>query len=183
MEFKLKSISQAGIGAAIAKAERYRYLNEPEEAESICRDILAVDPNHQLAKRILGLAITDQFDGGVNDRVTEASSLFSSLEEQYAQLYYTGILHERHAKAQLRAGRPAQAVAAELEEAMRCFERAEQSRASGNDEAILRWNRCARLLQEIPQPEPREEMQSFESGDTSPQLPGRISAIRAGRSR
>jgi len=183
MEFKLKSISQAGIGAAIAKAERYRYLNEPEEAESICRDILAVDPNHQLAKRILGLAITDQFAGGVNDRVPEASSLFSSLEEQYAQLYYTGILHERHAKAQLRAGRPAQAVAAELEEAMRCFERAEQSRASGNDEAILRWNRCARLLQQMPLPEPREEMQSFESGDTSPQMPGRISAVRAGRSR
>jgi len=183
MEFKLKSISQAGISAAIAKAERYRYLNEPEEAESICRDILAVDPHHQLAQRILGLAITDQFSGGVNDRFTEAAALFKDLEEQYAQLYYTGILHERHAKAQLSAGRPAPAVAAELEEAMRYFERAEQSRTAGNDEAILRWNRCARLLQQMPLPEPREELQNFESGDTSPQFPGRTTALRAGRSR
>jgi len=182
MEFKLKSISQAGISAAIAKAERYRYLNEPEEAESICRDILAVDPNHQLAKRILGLAITDQFSGGVNDRVAEASSVFDSLEEQYAQLYYRGILHERHAKAQLSAGRPAQAVAAELEEAMRRFAEAEQRRPAGNDEAILRWNRCVRLLQEIPLPEPQEEMHSFESGDTSPDF-GRTTALRAGKSR
>src|SRR5213595_665709 len=122
MDYQLKSISKAGIPEALAKVELYRYLNEPEEAESICRDILAVDPNHQLAKRILGLAITDQFSGGVNDRVTEASSVFDSLEEQYAQLYYRGILHERHAKAQLSAGRPPQAVAAELEEAMRCFQ-------------------------------------------------------------
>jgi len=183
MELKLKSISQAGINAAIAKAERYRYLNEPEEAESICRDILAVDPHHQLAQRILGLAITDQFSGGVKDRVSEASALFNGLEEQYSQLYYTGILHERHAKAQLRAGRPAQAVTAELEEAMRCFERAEQIRSAGNDEAILRWNRCARLLEQIPVPELREELQSFESGDTSPQAPTRIGAVRAGRSR
>ena len=183
MEFKLKSISQAGINAAIAKAERYRYLNEPEEAESICRDILAVDPHHQLAQRILGLAITDQFSGGVKDRFTEAAALFNALEDQYSQLYYTGILHERHAKAQLSVGRPPQAVAAELEEAMRCFERAEQSRTAGNDEAILRWNRCARLLQQIPLPEPREEMHSFESGDTSPQLPARAATLRTGRSR
>ena len=182
MEFKLKTISQAGINAAIAKAERYRYLNEPEEAESICRDILAVDPHHQLAQRILGLAITDQFSGGVKDRVAEVAALFNSLEERYSQLYYTGILHERHAKAQLRAGRPAPAVAAELEEAMRCFEGAEQTRTAGNDEAILRWNRCARLLEQMPVPETWEEP-SFESGDTSPQFPGRNTAVRAGRAR
>src|SRR5438874_7229300 len=102
MEFKLKSISHAGIGAAIAKAERYRYLNEPEEAESICRDILAVDSSHQMAQRILGLAISDQFTGGSKDRFAEAATIFAGLEEQYARLYYAGILHERHAKAQLR---------------------------------------------------------------------------------
>src|SRR5436190_24402700 len=100
MELTLKSISHAGIGAAIAKAERYRYLNEPEEAESICRDILAVEPTHQLAQRILGLAITDQFTGGVNDRFAEAAAIFNSMGEQYSRMYYTGILHERHAKAQ-----------------------------------------------------------------------------------
>ena len=51
MKHELKAISKAGIPEAIAKAELYRYLNEPEEAESICRDILSVDPEHQLARR------------------------------------------------------------------------------------------------------------------------------------
>src|SRR2546429_7172465 len=74
MEHQLKSISKAGIPEAIAKAELYRYLNEPEEAESICRDILAVDPGHQLARRMLGLAITDQFIGAASDRYIEVQS-------------------------------------------------------------------------------------------------------------
>lgn len=183
MELKLKSISQAGIGAAIAKAERYRYLNEPEEAESICRDILAVEPAHQLAQRILGLAITDQFTGGVNDCFTEASTIFNRLEDQYSRLYYTGILHERHAKAQLRVGRPPQAVTAELEEAMRCFQEAEKIRPKENDESILRWNRCARLLQTLPQPATHEDSLAFESGDTAPHPHSRTSASRLGRGR
>ena len=190
MEFKLKSISQAGIGTAIAKAERYRYLNEPEEAESICRDILAVDPNHQLAKRILGLAITDQFSGGVNDRVTEASSVFDSLEErrttynsgsqQYATDSTTEVasLSARGMRlARLDYEPPAKG------EPLLVTPDAEKIRAAGNDEAILRWNRCVRLLEQIPMPEPREEMQSFESGDTSPQFPARTTPLRAGRSR
>ena len=182
MEPKLKSISQAGISAAIAKAERYRYLNEPEEAESICRDILAVEPTHQLAQRILGLAITDQFSGGVNDRFAEAAAVFNRLEEQYARMYYAGILHERHAKAQLRAGRPAQSVAAEFEEAMNCFERAEKIRPAGNDESILRWNRCVRLLETLPQPVHSDEPVAFESADTAPH-PVRVPATRGGRAR
>lgn len=182
MEHKLKSISQAGIKAAIAKAERYRYLNEPEEAESICRDILAVEPTHQLAQRILGLTISDQFTGGVKDRFVEASDICNALEDPYSRSYYTGIMHERHAKAQLRAGRPAPAVVAELEEAMRCFEKAEQIRPPENDESILRWNRCARLLQTLPQPAVHEESIAFESGDTAPHTPSRVHA-RAGKGR
>lgn len=181
MELKPKSISKAGISAAIAKAERYRYLNEPEEAESICRDIIEVEPTHQLAQRILGLAITDQFTGGVKDRFPEASAIFNALDDQYSRLYYMGILHERHAKAQLRAGRPAPAVAAELEEAMRYFERAEQIRPSGNDESILRWNRCIRLLQTIPQPVAQEEHLAFESGDSAPHSLPRVHATRVGK--
>ena len=182
MELKLKSISQAGINAAIAKAERYRYLNEPEEAESICRDILSVDPSHQLAQRILGLAITDQFTGGVKDRFAEAAAICNALADPYSRSYYTGILHERHAKAQLRAGRPAQAVVAEIEEAMHCFRKAEQIRPAENDESILRWNRCVRLLQTIPQPAAHDEPIAFESGDTAPHTPSRVHA-RAGKVR
>jgi len=64
----LKAISKAGIPEAIAKSELYRYLNEPEEAESICHDILVIDPNHQLALRTLGLSMTDQFTGAPSDR-------------------------------------------------------------------------------------------------------------------
>jgi tetratricopeptide (TPR) repeat protein len=182
MALKPKSISPAGISAAIAKAERYRYLNEPEEAESICRDILEIESTHQLAQRILGLAITDQFTGGVKDRFAEASAVFSGLEDQYSRSYYSGILHERHAKAQLRVGRPAPAVAAELEEAMRYFERAEQIRPAGNDETILRWNRCLRLLQTMPQPASHDEGMGFESGDSAPHATvPRQRATRVGR--
>ena len=105
MEFKLKAISRAGIPEAVSKAELYRSLNEPEEAESICRDILAVEPEHQLALRLLGLAITDQFCGGASDRYREVEGLFIRLAESYERLYYTGLLHERRAKAQLHVGR------------------------------------------------------------------------------
>ncbi len=53
MDLKLKTISKSGIAEAIAKAELYRSLNEPEEAESICRDILAADPDHMLGRRMV----------------------------------------------------------------------------------------------------------------------------------
>src|SRR3979411_2750081 len=98
MEFKLKTISKAGIPEAISKTELYRSLNEPEEAESICRDILAVEPEHQLVLRLLGLAITDQFCGDPSDRYREVETLFQALVEHYERLYYTGLLHERRAK-------------------------------------------------------------------------------------
>src|ERR1700716_1380275 len=105
MELKLKPISRAGIAEAISKTEVYRYLNEPGEAESICRDILATEPDNQTALRLLGLAITDQFSGGVSDRYGEAATVFQQLTDGYKRVYYSGILHERKAKAQLAAGR------------------------------------------------------------------------------
>src|SRR6204780_5734700 len=98
MRYEVKRISTAGITEAIAKAELYRSLNEPEEAESICRDILIVEPEHQLALRLLGLAITDQFCGDASDRHGEAGRLSQRLEANYERLYYTGILHERRGK-------------------------------------------------------------------------------------
>ena len=79
MKYELKSISPTGIPQAIAKAERYRYLAQPEEAESICRDILAVDPENQAGWRLLGLCITDQFTGDVTDRYNEAEEAFKKL--------------------------------------------------------------------------------------------------------
>ena len=150
MQHQLKSISKAGIPEAMAKVELYRYLHEPEEAESICRDILAIDPEHQLARRTLGLAITDQFTGAAGDRYAEVQSIFQGLRDPYERFYYTGLLLERRAKAQLRAGCAAHILLPLLEEALRCFAEAEKIRPAGNDDSILRWNRCVRLLESRP---------------------------------
>ena len=47
MQFTLKPISPEAIPEALQKAERYRLLNEPAQAESLCQDVLAVEPNNQ----------------------------------------------------------------------------------------------------------------------------------------
>jgi hypothetical protein len=167
MDLKLKTISKSGIPEAIAKAELYRYLNEPEEAESICRDILAADPKHMLGLRTLGLAITDQFTGGPGDRYAEVERIFESLADGYERLYYTGLLCERRVKAQLRAGRAPHTLLPLLEKALQCFAEAGQIRPAGNDDAILRWNRCVRLLQSEPDFH-AEEIVSFEAHDSPP---------------
>ena len=167
MELKLKTISASGIPEALSKVTLYRYLNEPEEAESICHDILVVDAQNQDALRMLGLTITDQFTGQPGDRYADAGSAFQRLEDTYERLYYTGLLCERRAKAQMRAGRPAQMLTGLFHEAMRYFEEAEKVHPPENDDAILRWNRCARLLETIPQAqEPRHP--TFEDDDTAP---------------
>jgi tetratricopeptide (TPR) repeat protein len=168
VEFILKTISKAGIPEAISKAELYRSLNEPEEAESICRDILAVEPEHQLALRLLGLSITDQFCGDASDRHGEAEKLFQRLSGNYERLYYTGLLHERRAKAQMRVGRAPHTLAPLFAEAMHCFAEAEMIRPPDNDDAILRWNRCARLLQSHPGFREEKETAALEAFDSSP---------------
>jgi tetratricopeptide (TPR) repeat protein len=167
MDLRLKSISRAGIPEAISKAELYRNLNEPGEAESICRDVLAVEPDNQKAVRVLGLAITDQFGAG-SDRYTEAEKTFQSLTDPYERLYYTGILQERRAKAQLRAGRSPHTLLPLFEEAMRCFAEAERIRPPGNDDAILRWNRCVRLLQSHAPSDWQREIEAFDASDSPP---------------
>jgi tetratricopeptide (TPR) repeat protein len=167
MEYKLKSISKAGIPEATAKVELYRYLNEPEEAESICRDILAIEPGNQLALRLLGLSITDQFIGVSTDRYREADETFQKLTDPYERTYYTGILYERRAKAQLTAGQPAHTLLPLFERALKCFGEAEKIRPKGNDDSILRWNRCVRLLKTSHYTW-NEEGPAFEAHDAPP---------------
>ncbi|HWY43169.1 MAG TPA: hypothetical protein VNX66_06720 [Candidatus Sulfotelmatobacter sp.] len=167
MNYQLKSISHAGIAEALAKAELYRYLNEPEESESICRDILAIEPKQHLALRLLGLSITDQFMGGVSDRYREAEETFQRLTDAYERFYYTGILYERRAKAQLCAGQSPHTLLPLFERALNCFGEAEKIRPAGNDDAILRWNRCVRLLQS-PTLAWEEQLASFDADDTPP---------------
>jgi tetratricopeptide (TPR) repeat protein len=168
MERKLKSIRPNGIAQALSKAQIYRYLKEPEESESICQDILSTDPENQAALRLLGLSITDQFVGEPSGRCAEAESVFRRLTDPYAQHYYLGILAERRAKSQMRNGRPAYVVVALIEEAMRHFEEAEKIRPADNDESVLRWNRCVRLLEKLPQSEVNEQRDEFEDRDAPP---------------
>lgn len=177
MTLTLKKISKSGISEAFQKVELYRYLNEPEEAESICRDILAIDPEQQLARRMLGLSITDQFLGIAGDRYDECRSIFESLRDPYERFYYTGLFLERRAKAQLRAGCAAHILLPLVEEALQNFAEAEKIRPIGNDDSILRWNRCVRLLQTHPEfhaqhPGPT----TFESSDTPP-IPSRTRGL------
>ena len=168
MERELKTISKNGITEALGKVQHYRYLNQAEEAESICRDILAADPENQMALRQLGLSITDQFTGTLADRFPEAEGHFQKLTSPYERSYYLGILHERRAKAQLRSGQLIHTLLPNFEIAMRCFEEAEKVRPQGNDDALLRWNRCLRLLQSIPELTRDQEPQPFEVHDTPP---------------
>jgi tetratricopeptide (TPR) repeat protein len=177
MEQKLKTISPSGIAQALSKAQVYRYLKEPEESESICQDILAADPENQAALRLLGLSITDQFTGESSDRCAEAESAFRRLTHPYAQHYYLGILLERRAKAQMRNGRPAYVVEALIEEAMLHFEEAEKIRPADNDESVLRWNRCVRLLAKLPHAEVSEGPAAFEDQDIPP-VPARPAGAR-----
>jgi hypothetical protein len=146
--FTLKSITRDAIPAALEKAERYRLLNEPDGAESICLDVLAVDPDRQEALVTLLLAITDQFDEDTAANVRRARDVLPRLREAYKRAYYAGVIDERHAKALLRRGvlRSGEAAYGLLRDAMRRYEEAEKNRPSGDDEAILRWNTCARLL-------------------------------------
>ncbi len=168
MEFKLKPISKSSIPEAISKVDLYRALNEPEEAESICRDILATDPENQLALRLLGLCLTDQFTGSGTDRYAEAENIFDSLADPYERLYYSGLLYERRAKAQLRAGHLPHTLLPLFEKAMHHFEEAEKIRPPDNDDALLRWNRCVRLLQSRLGSEWIREIEAFEAHDTPP---------------
>lgn len=147
MDYKLKSISKAGIAEAMSKAERYRYLNDPEETESICRDILALDPSNQQALRLLGLALTDQFLGFGMDRYREAKEAFERLSDPYERAYHIGLLFERRAKAQIQAGQPPHTLLPLVEQALAYYAEAEAIRPPENDDAVLRWNRCVRLLE------------------------------------
>jgi hypothetical protein len=155
----LKPIAKEAIAAALEKAERYRLLNEPDGAESICLDVLAVDPNHQDALVTLLLAITDQFDDDTAANVRRAREVLPRLRDGYKRAYYAGVIDERHAKALLRRGvlRSGEAAYALLRDAMRSYEEAEKSRPAGDDETILRWNTCARLLAANQQLRPGEQ--------------------------
>ena len=144
----LKSLHTDAIPAALEKAERYRLLNEPGEAESICLDILHVDPENQQAIITLLLALTDRFEKGYGVSDTQTKELLSRMKSGYDHAYYSGIVAERRAKTKLRQNTPDCRFQAYdlLREAMTWFEKAESIRPPGYDDPILRWNTCARII-------------------------------------
>jgi hypothetical protein len=157
--FPLKPIDPAAIPKALQKAERYRLLNEPEEAESICLDVLAVEPDNQDALTTLLLALTDQFHHKEAACCCRAQELLPRLAGEYERHYYAGLIRERRASAHLGHAGPgcANGAFAWLTEAMACYEKAEALRPPHNDDAILRWNTCARLMQKHDLKPPAEE--------------------------
>ena len=96
--FELKKLSKEGVEAALKKAEQYRLLNEPRQAESICLDILEVAPESQPTLILLLLARTDQFARELGARVENARELLPRLVGDYEKAYYAGIICERGAR-------------------------------------------------------------------------------------
>jgi hypothetical protein len=161
VQFELKRISTESVAEALAKVERYRLLNEPNLAESICLDILSIAPDNQEAVIALLLARTDQFGAGAT--AASARDLLRRIADDYDRAYYGGIVWEREAHAHLRQGRPSSASAAyhALRNAMGLYEEAEVIRPAGNDDSILRWNTCARIIMKnsAVRPLPFEELE------------------------
>ena len=150
MHFELKSISVQSIPEALAKVERYRLLNEPALAESICLDILAIVPDHQQALISLLLARTDQFPLQVPAKA--AQEILARIKGDYEQAYYAGIIWERAGHTRIRQGGTGGGLSAyhALREAMTHYERAINFAPPGNDDAVLRWNTCARVIMQNP---------------------------------
>jgi hypothetical protein len=162
---ELKKISPAAIPAALQKAQQYRLLNEPALAESICRDVLAVDDGQETARIMLLLALTDQLDARSTEGVKEAEAVLSRLSGDYERAYYCGLISERWARALLSAGDPGGQAYEWLTDAMHHYEHAEKLAPAGNEDPVLRWNTCVREI-EGRRLTPREEV--VDEGDQPP---------------
>ena len=145
--FELKTLSAEAIPAALEKAERYRLLNEPAEAESICLDVLKIAPENQEALVMLLLAVADRIPKGYGVSDTQTKEILDRITGEYERAYFSGILAERRAKMKLAQGAHGAVWAYDLfREAMECYEKAEVVRPAKNDDALLRWNTCARII-------------------------------------
>lgn len=161
--FVLKRISTDAVEHSVERAEQYRLLNDPEQAESICLDILAVDPTNGQARITLILSLTDQFQqGGGSHGVRRAKEHLARLPGEYERAYYAGLVAERQGRAHLLHGGMERAFAYEgLHEAMQYYEQADVLKPVGVDDAILRWNACVRTI----------ERESLQPRRDEPELP------------
>ena len=150
--YELKPLSKEAIPKAIDRAKQYRLLNQPWHAESICRDVLAVDPDNQQNLIILLLAITDQFASEkVSKSISDAEEIMDMLKDAYQQDYAKGIIYERQASAAIRRGGPRSGYIAyyHLLRAMEAYEKSAKSHPEKNEESILRWNTCVRMIEQF----------------------------------
>ena len=147
-DFEPKKLSSDGIARALERVERYRLMNQPAVAESICYDILSTDPDNQHAIRGLLLSLTDQFDQHQGPGIHQALDLIPRLSEEYERAYCSGLINERQARARLSREYPGAHFDAFdlLMEAMRWFENADTLRVAGNEDARLHWNTCIRVI-------------------------------------
>lgn len=150
---QLKPLKPEATVAALEKAKRYRLLNEPDEAESICLDILTGQPDNQDALITLLLALTDKFrHSGISPAFEQAQQVIDKLDSSYNKAYYLGVIFERRAKSHLNQGGPGAGTAAHawFVKAMAAFDEALAADDPKNQEAVLRWNSCARILNGRP---------------------------------
>jgi tetratricopeptide (TPR) repeat protein len=148
VKFELKKLNRDSLPAALKKAEHYRLLNEPRQAESICRDILEIDSTHRQALIMLALSLSDQFESETARKADEAKRILEQVPDEYERSYYTGLICERRATAYLQGGRAGTSGWAFdwYRQAMDWYEKAERARPQGNDDVLLRWNTCARII-------------------------------------
>jgi hypothetical protein len=143
---ELKPLSPSAIGAALRKAERYRLLNEPEQSQSICEDVLLAEPDNHEARVMLILAITDAFPHSTHE-APRALELVAGLPSEYDRHYSAGLVAERRARAVLsQGGMGVGATSQWLQQALREYEIADAVRPDGNDDVRLRWNACVRMF-------------------------------------
>ncbi|HLT39558.1 MAG TPA: hypothetical protein VK034_24910 [Enhygromyxa sp.] len=147
-KFELKPIHRESVGHSLDKARKYRLLNDPLQAESICLDILAIEPDHEAARIELILAMSDQFAGArKSPSKAEILTHVDKLADDYSRLYYRGLVCEREALAFLERDHAAAFAYDGLRDAMDLYEQAESIRPAGNEDAVLRWNACVRAIQ------------------------------------
>jgi len=150
---KLKSISKETVPQALQLAERYRVMKEPSVSESICCDILEVDPGNQEALITLLLAISEQFKDRLMPGYKQTREILDRITNEYKRAFYEGIIIERRALAHFHKESYGSGWQAHtwFEKAMKAYEKAIALRPAGNDEAILRWNNCQRTMARYPE--------------------------------
>ncbi len=156
MNLEYKTISREFIPKALEKAEKYRFMNHPKTSESICRDVLEVDPGNQDAVILLILSITEQFSDSkrYNVKLKNAQQWLPELKEEYLRLYLSGLILERWAKARSH-DLPGPDIYEFLAEAMEFYRQAEPIRPSDDESCLLHHNFCVRFIERHPHIKPR----------------------------